>query len=436
MRNHKVAVNTGGVRRDTLDGREHLVVPVRAVEEGVLDGGFLPAETIAASEPGWNGVPAVAGHPTDGNSFISANQPEIHDNLTFGTLFGAEADSGELTAELWLDIEKARSLEDDGFEVAADAIEKLEAGEDVSVSTSYIPTERVESPGHYDGQPYQHRLEAIQPDHIGILPNGNGRDPSAQTLVANSMRSITNTLGTVLSHATPNRDGSGTVRANISESQFVQWDWSNGTAYGQVVETVSEGERSVDGNTRTVEAGDGEKIAVIEQLNEDGEPQNQRVLKLVRDDGENENNLRAWDAPEQARANADSDTMVDIDQLTIEDHIAPWMVANTALDEDGVAAFFDAISGELEAEEAANAMEMLVGVTEIPDEVQVMTESGDGGSSESGSGASGSEGDEDVSANSSQTDFSARVAANRSEDDGDTRDATFGSYSSRRNADN
>jgi len=344
MNHYDVSVNSDSIRREELDGREHLVVPVRAVEEGVLDGGFLPADTIEDTEPGWNGVPAVAGHPTDGspNAFISANQPEVQENLTYGRLFEADATDGTLNGELWLDIPKAERLsEEHGFDVAVNAIEKLENGEDVAVSTSYIPTNRVEDPGHYDGQAYQHVLESIQPDHIGVLPDGQGRDPSARTLVANSVRSITSTLGAVL--------GSGS-------------------------------------------------------------------------DGENE-----------TRANAEH---TDMAELSLENDVAPFLADAMGLPEDDVVAFVNAMNPETDANPEA-----VVAAIEASDAVELsnLTSTEDGSESSGESEESDGEGDSDgdVSANQAegQTDFSARIAANESTDEEDSRDVSFGSYTSRRNAD-
>lgn len=337
MKRYDVSVNHDGVRREELDGREHLVVPVRAVEEGVLDGGFLPADTIEDTEPGWNGVPAVAGHPTDGspNAFISANQPEVQENLTYGRLFEADATDGTLNGELWLDIPKAERLSDEhDFDVAVNAIEKLENGEDVAVSTSYIPTNRVEDPGHYDGQAYQHVLESIQPDHIGVLPDGQGRDPSARTLVANSVRSITSTLGAVIGSG---EDGTTDVAANEEHTEMAD--------------------------------------------------------------------------------------------LSLENDVAPFLADMTGLDESDAMALVEAMNPESDtgAEAAVNAIE-------ASDAVDV-SDFTDVAANEDGDGEEAEEGDTAANQAESQTDFSARIAANESTDDEDSRDVSFGSYSSRRNAD-
>jgi hypothetical protein len=339
MKHYDISVNADGVRREDLDGREHLVVPVKAVEEGVLDGGFLPAETIEDSEPGWNGVPAIAGHPTDGTNFISANQPQVHSNLSFGRFFEAEADGGEMTGELWLDTEKAEALDDDGFEVPMNAIEKLENGEDVALSTSYIPTERVEDPGRYDGQEYQHVLESIQPDHIGVLPDGQGRDPSARTLVANSMRSITNTLGTVLTN---------------SESD-----------------------------------AEGETAANQESMPDDITPED----------------------------------------LTLNEHVAPFLASAMGVSEEEAANFVNAMNpdadGNLAAVTTLIESSEAVELDALRDEL-APEDSGEQSGDDGEDGAS-----EGETAANQGTDFSARVAANQSRDDTEST-PDYGSYSTRR----
>jgi hypothetical protein len=117
----------------------------------------------------------------------------------------------------------------------------------------------------------------------------------------------------------------------MSADDYVMWDWSGDTAYGQIEEVVEEGSRTVDGNTREVEADDGEMIAVISHLSEDGEDQDQRVLKYIRSDGENEDNLRSWDAPESARGNATtsgSDTTTDDTQQNTENSLTMELTIN------------------------------------------------------------------------------------------------------------
>jgi gas vesicle protein len=245
MQQYDVSVNHDGVRREELEGREHLVVPANAVEEGVLDGGFISAASIEQSEPGWNGVPVTAGHPTDGGRFISANQPQVDSNLTYGTFYDAEAEDGAMAGELWLDVERAAELAEDGFDKPKRAIEKLEDGEDIAVSTSYIPKERREDAGEYDGTSYQHVIEDFHPDHIATIVDGQGRDPNARTQVANALSSIESRVGEVLANVKDDgEDDSPEVSDDLAESV---------ETLANSVESVADAVESIDERVSTLE---------------------------------------------------------------------------------------------------------------------------------------------------------------------------------------
>jgi hypothetical protein len=130
----------------------------------------------------------------------------------------------------------------------------------------------------------------------------------------------------------PDQPNSSTeMRTNaieVEEGDTVQWDWSGGTAYGMVEEVVMDGSRTVGGNTREVDADDGEAIAVLEQMNEDGEAQDQQVIKYVREDEENENNLRMWDAPEPSE-NAMPSAPADVSPEPVGDNAQTTEATNT-----------------------------------------------------------------------------------------------------------
>jgi hypothetical protein len=87
-----------------------------------------------------------------------------------------------------------------------------------------------------------------------------------------------------------NQESTGEQRTNIQQGQYVQWDWSGGTGYGQVIEKVTEPgtSRTVSGNTRT--ATEDRNVLVIGHLSEDGDNQSQRVVKY-------EDNVDNWDQP-------------------------------------------------------------------------------------------------------------------------------------------
>lgn len=267
MKHYDISVNSSDVRREELEGREHLVVPAKAVEEGVLDGGFLAANVIEESEAGWNGVPVTAGHPKQNGQFISANQPEVHQNLAFGKFFDAEAEGGEMEGELWLDVEKAEELAEDGFEKAQRAIEKLENGEDISVSTSYIPTEREENPGEYGDTPYQHEINGIHPDHIAALPDSQGRDPTARTQVANALSSIENRVGEVLANVKGD-DGEDEEQPQVVE--HIETLANSVEQVGEAVEDLNDRVAELESDSQSNQTDSDEDVSANEDGADDG----------------------------------------------------------------------------------------------------------------------------------------------------------------------
>mgnify|MGYP003340203750 FL=1 len=71
----------GTYRRETKDGRPHLVVPLSLIVPGVLNGSKGPLmygrDVIKANFKAWNQIPLVAYHPTRNNVPVSANDPDI-----------------------------------------------------------------------------------------------------------------------------------------------------------------------------------------------------------------------------------------------------------------------------------------------------------------------------------------------------------------------
>ena len=104
------------IRRDTYEGREHVIVPVVMMKEGVHNGSagaiLHKAEELSKIVEAWDGIPITDGHPVDDEGiFISANSPETIEKFKIGRIFNAYYDKG-LKAEAWLDEEKLFSIEE------------------------------------------------------------------------------------------------------------------------------------------------------------------------------------------------------------------------------------------------------------------------------------------------------------------------------------
>jgi len=167
------------VRVETVRGDDHLVAPVVAVAEGVLNGGFLPFEEIAKSAAGWNGVPVTANHPTDeSGEFIPANQPEVLKKYQIGRFLNVEADPDgkKLDGEMWINlavvawlVEKADELGD----IAKATVQKVKNGDALEVSTGYFHRFQRQS-GEYQAEEYEEVQQDLLPDHLAALPNSEG----------------------------------------------------------------------------------------------------------------------------------------------------------------------------------------------------------------------------------------------------------------------
>lgn len=155
---------TAKTRREMLNGVEHLIVPTVAFVEGVLNDELVLASEIEDSFQSWNGRPVMLGHPTVNGVFVSANDPEILDALSFGRLFNTQLDGAKLKQEMWIPLQMALAKGDDFKE----AIERFESGEMVDVSTAYV-RDVEEKAGEFNGQKFEAVARNIRPDHLAIL---------------------------------------------------------------------------------------------------------------------------------------------------------------------------------------------------------------------------------------------------------------------------
>ena len=99
---------TGEIRAATFEGRDHVVVPVVALVEGVLHAvNAKNPELVLASEfgkfpMGWNGEPVVMNHPqAEDGTMVSANSPEILEKWQIGRIFGTRVDGDKLRMDAY-----------------------------------------------------------------------------------------------------------------------------------------------------------------------------------------------------------------------------------------------------------------------------------------------------------------------------------------------
>ena len=158
-------------RKETLDGREYLVVPMTMIVPGVLNGSkgalFYPPEEVGKDPTPWNGMPITWYHPTRNGVNVSARDPDIIRDQGAGFLARSSA-NGKLRSEAWLDVAKVMT-KPSGPEV----LNKLRRGEPVEISTGLF-TDNTEQVGEHNGKRYTHVARNYRPDHLAILPDQRG----------------------------------------------------------------------------------------------------------------------------------------------------------------------------------------------------------------------------------------------------------------------
>lgn len=169
-----VANLTGVVRRETLNGRPHLVAPATLIVPGVLNGSHGPIlyniEEISKDPSIWNHVPIVVGHPfnKDGER-ISARSAKVLNESAIGLVLEATA-NGKLSAELWFDIENTRR-------VSSTILRMLESNQPIELSTG-LGMDREDKSGTFSDNGKSTAFNSIarnfRPDHLAILPNEKG----------------------------------------------------------------------------------------------------------------------------------------------------------------------------------------------------------------------------------------------------------------------
>jgi hypothetical protein len=162
---------TGQIRTATFEDREHIVVPVVALVEGVIHAvnadnpELVLAEEFGRSPLGWNGRPVMPDHPEAFGIRVSANSPKVLEKQRFGQVFNTKVEGKRLLMEAWLDPSRAEAIG------ATRHLERVRAGEmlEVSVGVFVVAEEKL---GVHNGQKYSAVWREIVPDHLALLPEG------------------------------------------------------------------------------------------------------------------------------------------------------------------------------------------------------------------------------------------------------------------------
>lgn len=151
-------------------GTSYLVVPVIMMVEGVHNGSHGPMlhtiEELGRFPASWNGIPVVIDHPEIDGAAISANEPDVIDSRLVGRVYNTRVDGSRLAAQVWLEEERLRQL-------SSVVLAQIEAGEPIEVSLGMF-TEELVTEGTWNDEQYEAIARNHRPDHLALLPGGQG----------------------------------------------------------------------------------------------------------------------------------------------------------------------------------------------------------------------------------------------------------------------
>jgi len=152
-------------RQEYLDGKPHTVTEATMIiGDTVLCGNagcfHYSSGAIARSVNAWDGKPVTLGHPEKDNTPVSVNSStDIYNNFVVGQIFNTSFVNNELKAELWLNDSKCQ-----------DIYKMMDQGYSIDVSTGMFSKDSL----NYNGNVVQGSITEIYPDHLALLPGGQG----------------------------------------------------------------------------------------------------------------------------------------------------------------------------------------------------------------------------------------------------------------------
>lgn len=158
-------VDSSKLQLKSLNGRTYLAGPVVMAKEQVMNGILYPKDELSRGCPGWNGRPVTVGHPKKDGGYVSANSPDVLNEMQIGFIFDSNMDNDKMRAQLWLDVTKL-----DMFPAVRDAIAN---GVMLEVSTGLM-LDRTEETGVFGNVEYKGKAINHLPDHLALLPGDVG----------------------------------------------------------------------------------------------------------------------------------------------------------------------------------------------------------------------------------------------------------------------
>lgn len=232
-------VNSQQIRRETLNGREHIVIPSRTLPFGVvMNGGLYTREQIVANYKSLEGTLAPLGHPMIDGKFVSATSgPGINVNHVGAFNRNARLEGNRVYIEKWLDIEVAQRSEQGPR--LLERIAQLEKGEGEPIHTSVAAWVDQVPVTNADGYQWEANIHGFDHDAIlldepgaatpeqgvGLMVNADQAQlllaPNSGALVGETYRERENRLHRAVKERWPDAEDSYAWVADFTDSQVV-----------------------------------------------------------------------------------------------------------------------------------------------------------------------------------------------------------------------
>jgi len=176
----RTLVNRDAVRRETIDGAEHIIVSSATLpDDVVMNGGLYPAEEIAKSFEGLELTLAPIEHPvTNDGEFLSANDPRAIHNFYAGAYnMNVRRENGRVWVDKYINVNEAKKT--DRGKRLLDRINEIENNDNprpIHTSTGlFLMREDLEAPQtNANGDEYTWVARDMVFDHDAILLDSVG----------------------------------------------------------------------------------------------------------------------------------------------------------------------------------------------------------------------------------------------------------------------
>lgn len=175
----RTAVNRDAVRRESIDGVEHVIVSSATLpDDVVMNGGLYPADEIAKSFESLELTLAPIEHPQINGQFISANDPRaIHDFHAGAFNMNVRREDGRVHIDKFINV--AEAMKTDRGKRLLDRIDELENNENprpihTSVGVFVLPEELDEPQTNAAGDEFTWVAREMVFDHDAILLDSVG----------------------------------------------------------------------------------------------------------------------------------------------------------------------------------------------------------------------------------------------------------------------